>query len=574
MAAEAPYRVELAKSARSACVASKEKIDKGELRFGTLVMMGGKGSYKWRKMNFITGKQAANVIEAVGGAEKLDGFAELGADKQSEVIKAFEVAKGTFDAVSASGKGRTAASKRSAKGVPEASEVLDTSSPPSKKAKTSGPRSKAAPPTSSPSTSSTSSTSLGAKTPSPSKSLSEAAIQAAHKLIDLARDGLWDDLYKQMDSQRENLVNIRPEVRQYSVLQQAAFLGHLEAVTKLLKDYKADPKLLSKDGQTAEEIAREEGYEEVGELLEKASHGSDIEELTPEKVARMEKDKTDTKPRPVPTLADDSPKWQIAHKLIDLARDASWSKLYSELDKHPELVNVRPSVREYGVLQQAVYHGEQKAVDKLIDEYGADLQLESKYGEKVLSIATGQSHEDLVKSLKVRLGEAVPEASSASGGDDDFDMVQMPDGSWKICPKSKTDSLDSSSTKASETEDVAMSTSEGESSAKTSVKAIPTLTAEVVQAAHGIIDLARDGRWSDLFSALDKNGELVNVRPAVRQYSVLQQAAWHGDEGAVFTLIEKYGADPSLCTKSGESLKEVAEEQGHDSIAEKLSKYI
>jgi len=92
MALVIPYQVEPAKSGRSTCKASKLPIEKGELRFGSFVDMGGHGSYHWRKLDYITAKQIAGVNTKMGGVAKLGGYADLTAVQQKKIVKAFDAA--------------------------------------------------------------------------------------------------------------------------------------------------------------------------------------------------------------------------------------------------------------------------------------------------------------------------------------------------------------------------------------------------------------------------------------------------------------------------------------------------
>jgi len=108
-------------------------------------------------------------------------------------------------------------------------------------------------------------------------------------------------------------------------------------------------------------------------------------------------------------------------------------------------------------------------------------------------------------------------------------------------------------------------------SAAATVVPVPELTATAIKEAHKLIDRAKAGRWDDLFKALDKKKELVNVRPDVREYSILQQAAFYGKADVVETLISKYGADPLQRTKSGRSLIDVANEGGREEVVVLLS---
>eukprot|EP00930_Biecheleria_cincta_P058498 TRINITY_DN44322_c0_g1_i1.p1 TRINITY_DN44322_c0_g1~~TRINITY_DN44322_c0_g1_i1.p1 ORF type:complete len:435 (-),score=95.61 TRINITY_DN44322_c0_g1_i1:119-1396(-) len=108
-----PYRVEPAKSGRSKCKVSKEVIEKDELRFGSLVDLGGHGSYHWRKLKCITDKQAANVEAKLGGPEGVGGFDELTAKDKKTFLAAFKTAKGGVGAkAKAKVKARAAAKTR------------------------------------------------------------------------------------------------------------------------------------------------------------------------------------------------------------------------------------------------------------------------------------------------------------------------------------------------------------------------------------------------------------------------------------------------------------------------------
>lgn len=87
-----------------------------------------------------------------------------------------------------------------------------------------------------------------------------------------------------------------------------------------------------------------------------------------------------------------------------------------------------------------------------------------------------------------------------------------------------------------------------------------------MQAAHELIDLAKAGRWEHLYTGLRMQQRLVNMRPAVREYGVLHQAAFFGNMPAVQTLLETFGADASMRTKSGLTSAEIAKQRGHTQI--------
>jgi len=248
--------------------------------------------------------------------------------------------------------------------------------------------------------------------------------QAAHGLIDLAKEGNWEQLYEALDGQKE-LVNARPKVREYAILHQAAFHGDVSIVTSLIENYGADPAVLTKSGQSVLQVAKECGHADIVALLSSRLTGEPDHDrvLTPEKVAKA--DHTACKITAIPKLTTGV--IQEGHKLIDFAKDARWEEIFLMLDKRPELVNVRPAVRDFSVLHQAAYHGDLKAATTLIEKYGADPNQLTKGAKSVAEVADEQGHSELAEKIRSFAG---PEAD-----DDDLDFVQMPDGSWKVVQK-------------------------------------------------------------------------------------------------------------------------------------------
>merc|ERR1712224_420945 len=74
---------------------------------------------------------------------------------------------------------------------------------------------------------------------------------------------------------------------------------------------------------------------------------------------------------------------ELAHQVIDLAKNGKWTKVLEFLDLHRDitcsdlaktaslspskgLVNLRPAMREYGILHQAAFLGSTKAIARLI----------------------------------------------------------------------------------------------------------------------------------------------------------------------------------------------------------------
>ncbi|KIM42150.1 hypothetical protein M413DRAFT_55852, partial [Hebeloma cylindrosporum] len=88
------YRFEYASSGRSKCKGPKPcsgtLINKGELRFGTLVDMRGMTSFTWRHWGCVTPKIIANVKKSFEDASELDGYEALTPEDQARVVKAYQ----------------------------------------------------------------------------------------------------------------------------------------------------------------------------------------------------------------------------------------------------------------------------------------------------------------------------------------------------------------------------------------------------------------------------------------------------------------------------------------------------
>ncbi|KAJ6543918.1 hypothetical protein B0H19DRAFT_957004 [Mycena capillaripes] len=88
------YRLEYAVSRRAKCKGGKPcagtPIDKGELRFGSLVDVMGKTSFAWRHWGCVTPKVLSNVKKVHDEAEEIDGFNDLNDADQARVNKAWE----------------------------------------------------------------------------------------------------------------------------------------------------------------------------------------------------------------------------------------------------------------------------------------------------------------------------------------------------------------------------------------------------------------------------------------------------------------------------------------------------
>jgi len=257
-----PYCVEPAKSGRSTCKVSKEKIEKGELRFGSFVEIGGHGSYHWRKLSCITSKQIANVERKMGGLTKIGGYDKLNGVQQKKLAKAFEaskkkgekmdkakakvladkakakLAKAKAKEAKAKAKAKAAAKKEKAaakKGGVKA--IKDAKSPAAKKAKATADA--AAP------AAKRRKVEAAESGPAPPKELQ-------HKFLDAAKRSDFKTV-REMLEETPALINVQPAGR-WSALHQAAHNGKPIAV-KMLLGKGASTTLQNREKKTAHDVA-------------------------------------------------------------------------------------------------------------------------------------------------------------------------------------------------------------------------------------------------------------------------------------------------------------------------------
>jgi len=273
MAAADPYLVEPAKSGRSTCKASKLTIEKGELRFGSFVDMGGHGSYHWRKLDYISDKQAANVMTKLGGFEKVGGYAALTAAQQKKFAKAFDKAgkKGVAKdkakakiitdkekAKAAKAKGKDAKAKAKAKelALKEKAKAKKKGKFASKVAAKTAPKAKAKAPaeTVAPAAKAREPPAAKAREP-PAAKVDRAPLPPTaeqHKFLDAAKISDFKTVREMLEA-TPALINVQPAGR-WSALHQAAQNGKPTAV-KMLLGKGASVTLVTKDKQTPHDVA-------------------------------------------------------------------------------------------------------------------------------------------------------------------------------------------------------------------------------------------------------------------------------------------------------------------------------
>ena len=96
-----------------------------------------------------------------------------------------------------------------------------------------------------------------------------------------------------------------------------------------------------------------------------------------------------------------------------------------------------------------------------------------------------------------------------------------------------------------------------------------TLKDGIVADRDALADAARDGRWDEVFTRLDRDPTLVNAwRPGGPSwYTPLHQAAWHGADADLVRRLLTYRPWLTLRTASGDRPLDIALRGGHTHLA-------
>lgn len=201
-----------------------------------------------------------------------------------------------------------------------------------------------------------------------------ALLDKANEMIEHAKWQHWDVLFEGLAA-HPAAMNVRPPLRRWAVIHQAAYAGDV-SVLKRLVEGNADPGLLTRDKETALQIAKAESNAEAAEFL-----------------ASLEKKKGGGQ--------GEGGLIEQAHRVIDAAKNGDWAETFKLLDAGPKgLVNTRPTVRQYGILHQAAFHGDIEVLRKLIEDYKANVKQLTKDGQTALQIAQSTNQQAAAKYLE------------------------------------------------------------------------------------------------------------------------------------------------------------------------------
>lgn len=455
----------------------------------------------------------------------------------------------------------------------------------------------------------------GGVTPLPEK-LTPEMVKAAHSLIDLAKDGEWETLYHELDLKR-HLVNVRPAVREYSILHQAAFLGDIEAVNVLIDRYGADPERLSKSGASVQEVAEERGHDALAaKVAERLFPGGFSG--APESTGAEDCDIDDDDLPGLVQMPDGT--WKVVAPKSSTSGPATVATAVPEAarcDSPPPSKKARPTPSEpaaappelsptaAATAPAATATATAAVASTAVSAEGVDAFFPDAAAYRLLQqggssawackLRRGKTHVCVMQVLEklsggewrvwIRWG---PDGSAGQNESLPFESAEVAVAAFEAKFRERTNNswasraafkpffgkyvLAEAETKGGSASSASVATSSSiASSAATPTPPPAVLSDDVVKAAHALLDLAKEGKWKELYANLDGKRQLVNVRPDVRGYGLLHQAAYHGNQEAVDTLVDKYGADLRHLTKHGQTAAEVAEEQGHARVADALS---
>eukprot|EP00931_Biecheleriopsis_adriatica_P115098 TRINITY_DN90935_c0_g1_i1.p1 TRINITY_DN90935_c0_g1~~TRINITY_DN90935_c0_g1_i1.p1 ORF type:complete len:783 (+),score=232.79 TRINITY_DN90935_c0_g1_i1:85-2433(+) len=332
------------------------------------------------------------------------------------------------------------------------------------------------------------------KAPAPDPDTSEL-----EDFITASKEGDWDSMWAIL-GRHPGYVNMRPPLRRYAAIHQAAYHGDVDVLRRLVEEFKADPSLKNKDDEVPADVAEENENTEAVEYLQQAcdeAEESDCEE-PPAKLARGGGG------RGGDSAADEAVLLEKANEAIEHAKWQKWDAMFKIIEACPGCQNIRPEYRRYGAIHQVAYAGDAEVLRRMV-ESGANPGLLTRDKETPLQVAQGEGNDEAAKYLSTL------EVSKDGGA--------------------------------------------------------------LIQQAHEVIDAAKEGKWErtfELLAASDHPEQLVNLRPAVRQYGVLHQAAFHGDIEVLRRLLEDFKANVKLLTKDGKTALEIAEESKQESAAKYL----
>lgn len=197
----------------------------------------------------------------------------------------------------------------------------------------------------------------------------EEMCEKLHRLLDYAKFRCWDELLPQLEMCSATELNFRPPLRQYGIIHHVAETGSIDFMKRIVHR-NADVLATTKGGANALHIAKKHGRDDMVEFLESLISGADT---------AVRKD--------------------MEHKVLTAAKEGTWDVVFAKLDFCPDLVNARPAERVYAIIHHAACVGDEALLQRLVENYNADVQLrtkpteEYKNGQTALQIALEHHHD-------------------------------------------------------------------------------------------------------------------------------------------------------------------------------------
>lgn len=166
------------------------------------------------------------------------------------------------------------------------------------------------------------------------------------------------------------LVNFHSPSLPWASIHYIAAYGPLSVLSRFVTEFMADRELLTTDRQTALQIAQRHRQPDDAVLQYIMSWEANAE--------------------PVDTAC---------RTLCSLAMAARWPDVINTLEATPGLAHMRPNDVDYAVLHCAAHHGNLFMLQKLVEEFGVDYDLETKTGKTAFQIAREECRCDAVEYL-------------------------------------------------------------------------------------------------------------------------------------------------------------------------------
>jgi hypothetical protein len=211
----------------------------------------------------------------------------------------------------------------------------------------------------------------------------------ASGVLQATKDGDWVAFTSLLASQSQLTsadFNELPPGRSFGVLHQICYHGSTSALQELLAAHpRLDLTMLTKDGQTAIQVAEAEGASP--EFLEELRRATDT---------------------------------QRTHILVSLARDGDWDEFHArseEFEVSPAVFGVVPAGRTWGIVHQIAYWGEDDVLTAVLQRYPAlDLGVETVEDacQTAVDIALGRGHGAFAARLRSLLPTTATDAPAAA----------------------------------------------------------------------------------------------------------------------------------------------------------------